>query len=83
MKGTIRPRTDNSPADERPEGRSCTGVREFLAAVKRRSESWPRRRRIRALQELLLDANDLVLHVVDGIELLRSGRRLSGIVRQA
>lgn len=48
-----------------------------LDAARRLAPRWPRRRRIRALQELLLDANDLLLFCVDELEAIRSGARFS------
>jgi hypothetical protein len=52
-------------------------LRRFLAEAARIAPSWSRRRRIRALQELLLDVSDIALHVVRELETIRSENRLS------
>jgi hypothetical protein len=66
------------PAESHPDAAAPqAAARSCLAAARRLAVTWSTSRRFRALQELLLDANDVVLHCVDELETLRSGARFS------
>ena len=70
------------PSCVTPSAGHNASLRRFLRAAGKASPSWPRRRRIRALQELLIDVKDIVVHVIDELEVIRSGERLSTKVRR-
>ncbi|KAF0243298.1 MAG: hypothetical protein FD180_3483 [Planctomycetota bacterium] len=54
----------------------------YLARVAELIPAWSRRRRIRALQEMLVDAKRIIIFAIDEMERERSGVRLSEKARR-
>jgi len=64
-----------NPSRIPPEVPPRRSFHDFIAGVVKASQTWPRRRRILALQSLLLDASEIVNYAVNELQAMRTGQR--------